>query len=466
MVYLKDQANLLKPNSVKFISVNPNNTLEENAKELTTPTTCVLRHVFLKTNSTVTLAIVPFDEIINFKQLELSNDHPTRLISHKGICRSHTDNNTKQLLSANPFKTDTVLIALTVQSYEFVIVESDKAGILMKITPEELLMLVGECEYRSFTETPHSIQLDPHYPTNKTPFTPDNEKKRHLERLYKLPAMPQMANELILLKNNDKAETGDLAALIEKDPSLSAQIIRHSKSAFFNYQGDINSISDAITRVLGFDFAINIALGLSLGKKLKNPVDGPLGLTAFWKHAIYSATLAQTLSRHLPKNTRTKPDLTYLCGLLHNIGFLLLGHLFQPEFFLLNRLYAANLTRSINSIEKHALGMGIGQNAMNMGHAELGAWLLEKWKLPDEVIIVAREHHTMGYSGNHSTYCTLITLVNNALGLHDLGDHREESLNEDLCVRLGISSSVVLEELEALMQASRDMDLAIKQFAG
>jgi len=83
--------------------------------------------------------------------------------------------------------------------------------------------------------------------------------------------------------------------------------------------------------------------------------------------------LAQALSKHLAKISRTKPDLSYLCGLVHNIGFLLLGHLFQPELFLLNRLYAANLTRSITLIEQHALGMGIGQNAINMRHAELGA---------------------------------------------------------------------------------------------
>lgn len=83
--------------------------------------------------------------------------------------------------------------------------------------------------------------------------------------------------------------------------------------------------------------------------------------------------MAQALSKHLAKISRTKPDLSYLCGLVHNIGFLLLGHLFQPELFLLNRLYAANLTRSITLIEQHALGMGIGQNAINMRHAELGA---------------------------------------------------------------------------------------------
>jgi len=465
MVYLKNQTTLLKSDSVEFISVKAENTLEENSKELSNSTTCMLRHVFLKTDKEMALAIMPFDEIINFKQLDISNDQPSNLIPRNDSHLASTSNDYKKTLPFNPYNADRVLIALTVNSYEFVIIETDQAGLLIKIPPEALLKLVKKSEYLSFTEAAPSIKLGPNCPTSKTPFTPNHEKKHKLERLYKLPAMPQMASELILLKNNENADIADLAALILKDPSLSAQIIHHSKSAFFNYQGEINSINDAITRVIGFNSVINIALGLSLGKELKNPPDGPLGLKAFWKHAIYSATLAQSLSKHLPKNTLTKPDLSYLCGLLHNIGFLLLGHLFQPEFFLLNRLYAANLTRSITSIEQHALGMGIGQNAINMGHAELGAWLLEKWLLPKEVIVAARKHHSIDYSGEHANYNNLIALANNALGLHDLGDHREDSLNRNLCTRVGISSSVVLDELETLMQENHEVETSIKQLA-
>ena len=465
MIDLKNQGNLLVPGAIEFISVKAESTLEENSKRLSNSTTCMLRHVLLQTNNVVTLAILPVDEIINFKQLGLPNEQPSSLIPYSDSRSTSVDNEDKIALPFNTSNADRVLVSLTVKSYEFVIIETDKADLLIKIAPDTLAKFIKKSEYRSFTKTAPSIKLGPTCPISKTPFTPNNDKKHQLERLYKLPSMPQMANELILLKNDDNADIADLAALILKDPSLSAQIIQHSKSAFFNYQGEINSINDAITRVIGFNSVINIALGLSLGKELKNPPDGPLGLKAFWKHAIYSATLAQALSKHLPKNSRTKPDLSYLCGLLHNIGFLLLGHLFQPEFFLLNRLYAANLTRPITSIEQHALGMGIGQNAINMGHAELGAWLLEKWLLPEEVIIVTREHHSINYVGEHANYYNLIALVNNALGLHDLGDHREDALNENLCSRLGISSSVVLNELETLMQTNHEIESSIKQLA-
>jgi len=208
-----------------------------------------------------------------------------------------------------------------------------------------------------------------------------------------------------------------------------------------------------------------MALGLSAGKALKNPPDGPLGLNEFWKHAVYSATLAQRLSQKIPQDIRPNSNLAYLSGLLHNFGFLFLGHLFQPEFFLLNKLYAANLKCSIVAIEKHALGMGAGQNAINMGHAELGSWLLDNWQIPKEVIVATKEHHNHSYSGEHGNYASLIALVDSALGIHGIGDNRNEYLNTKFCKALKISPDVVLEELEKIISEHEQIESIAKQFA-
>lgn len=101
-----------------------------------------------------------------------------------------------------------MLIALTVKSYEFIIIETDKPGLLIKIAPG-LAKLVKNSEYRSFTETAPSIKLRPTGSTSNIPFIPNNKKKHPLERLYKPPAMPQMVSELILLKNDNNADTAD-----------------------------------------------------------------------------------------------------------------------------------------------------------------------------------------------------------------------------------------------------------------
>ena len=174
------------------------------------------------------------------------------------------------------------------------------------------------------------------------PSTTQGDIRRRIEQIYELPPMPAVARRVLQLRNNPGASVAELAAIVELDPSLAAQVVRYAVSPFYAYRGKIGSIHDAITRVLGFDMVMNMALGLATGKSFRNPCDGPLGLHAFWQHAVYSATLVQALAKRMLPNARPQPGMAYLAGLLHNFGFLLLGHLFLPEFKLLNKLVIAH----------------------------------------------------------------------------------------------------------------------------
>ncbi|PWG74670.1 signal transduction protein, partial [Enterococcus hirae] len=84
------------------------------------------------------------------------------------------------------------------------------------------------------------------------------------------------------------------------------------------------------------------AMGLAISKTFNGHTEGPLGIAAFWQHGVHSAALCQALAQRMPKQLKIKPGLAYLGGLLHNFGFLLLGHIARAEFFLLNRVVEAN----------------------------------------------------------------------------------------------------------------------------
>jgi HD-like signal output (HDOD) protein/prolyl-tRNA editing enzyme YbaK/EbsC (Cys-tRNA(Pro) deacylase) len=295
--------------------------------------------------------------------------------------------------------------------------------------------------------------------------TPAMDAKKRLEKLYKLPAMPAMAVQIIKLRNDPNSDAKKLAEIVEIDPSLSAQVMRYANSSFFGFRGELDSIKGAISRVLGFDVVMNMALGLAAGGSLRNPPDGPLGLRAFWKHATYTAALAQVLSKQVPDQYEIKPGMAYLVGLLHNFGFLLLGHLFQPEFFLLNKMVAANPEASIVMLEKHALGMGHAQHVLGMGHAELGGWLMQSWKMPQEVIVTVKEHHNFAYGGEYEGYPALIAVINHVLGRHDIGDDRGESDLSTLCSRVGLDPLKVEEVVEALLEKREELDMMAEQFA-
>jgi len=235
--------------------------------------------------------------------------------------------------------------------------------------------------------------------------------EKRIQKVYELPPMPELGRRILELQSDPNAGAPQLAAIVQLDPSLAAQVIRYASSSYYGYTGRITNIQEAIARVLGYDMVLNLALGLAAGRSFRIPDDGPLGLTRFWEHAVYSAVLAQKLGNMLPESTRPPPGLSYLSGLLHDFGVLLLGHLFPPEFQLLNKMAKANPGRSVSELENRLLGMGQAKDMLALGHARIGAWLMQAWKMPEPLQITLLEHHNADYRGDYDILVHLIQLA-------------------------------------------------------
>jgi len=219
----------------------------------------------------------------------------------------------------------------------------------------------------------------------------------------RLPAMPEMGARILEVCASGNANATTLANVLEADPSLCAQIIHTAQSAFYAYRGKINSIRDAIARVLGFDTVANMALGIAIGKSFSIPFDGPLGLRQFWRQAIYSAALCERLASLMPRTLRPDAGDAYLAGLLQNIGYLLLGHLHDDRFRELNSVLRFNPGANIELLEQLVLGLS---------HCEIGATLLRHWQMPEEVVVACLHHHNPNYHGEHACYAHLVLLAN------------------------------------------------------
>jgi len=279
--------------------------------------------------------------------------------------------------------------------------------------------------------------------------------KTRLASIDRLPVMPEMTRKIFAISMDPNGSVDDLVKIVELDPSLSAQIMCYARSPFFNYRGKIDSIDVAISRVLGYTTALNLALGATASKPFKIPRNIPLGLDAYWRGAVFNAALSQALSCSLPAEIRLPAGLAYLAGLLHNFGFLLMGHLFKAEFLVLNKYVACNPGRNIVDIEQEVLGVG---------HGEIGALLMAEWNLPDEVVVAAREHHNKEYYGPHAVYANLVQLSSYILKKQGLGDAPDEGIPNLLLNSLELGeyqamniAKQVLGDCEALKQMAQKL---------
>ncbi len=288
---------------------------------------------------------------------------------------------------------------------------------------------------------------------------------RKLEKIYKLPPMPDTAMRILHMVNDPNVGVTELAALIERDPSLSAQVMRYARSALFAYRGELNSIKDAVNIVLGFDRVSQLAMGIAASKAFTIPKDGPLGLESFWRHALYSGVLCQALS------VLAKPELglseheAYLCGLLHNFGLLLIGHLFPPEFSMLNKLREAEPEASMQEIEQQVFGIGGAQEFISLGHGSMGAILLKFWGLPETVIKAAAMHQNAEYSGSYQEMLHIVQLSNYLLSEHSVGDEPVAPPSENLLETLGIDLEQARELASLTVEQCRSLDSLVADIA-
>ncbi len=278
--------------------------------------------------------------------------------------------------------------------------------------------------------------------------------KGRLEETFELPAIPTMADAILRLRVDPKAEAKHLAAIVEKDPSLAAQVISWAQSPYYGFAGTVTSVEMAIVKVLGFDLVMNLALGIAVGKSMKVPLEGPLGLKNYWLSSIYTGALVEKLVYTMPANKRPIRGLAYLAGLLCNFGHLLLGVVFPPQFYTLNKLIAFNPHIHPSLIEKYLLGVD---------HEQIGTWLMKAWKMPQEVNAAVLKHHQEDFEGEFCVYSNLVYLANRLLKRHHLGDAESSEISPKLLESLELTETQILCALEEVTSKGEEWDSLAKQ---
>ncbi len=286
------------------------------------------------------------------------------------------------------------------------------------------------------------------------PATPRMDIRDRVAELDTLPVIPQLARRLLELRDDPNATVEQLVDVVNMDPGLAALIIRYANSPLYG-QTEVDSLDDAIFRVLGFENVLNLALGKALSQAFRLPGLGPMGLAAFWHNAIFSAALLQKLAQRHGKQWDLKPGNAWLCGLTHNIGYLVLAALFETEYFWLNKALLAKPDVPVTDLETRLLGVT---------HAELGRRLMEAWEMPAVLHAVAGEHHNPGYEGDHAQVVRLVQVTDQLLRSHRMSDAASEEPDPVLLEKLGLPEEELYLAMDDVLEAGDVLEAMVKGF--
>lgn len=266
--------------------------------------------------------------------------------------------------------------------------------------------------------------------------------------------MPNISQKLIALRDNPDTEIQSLANIISMDPGLTGKLISYATSPLFGFGNKVDSIEKAVSNVLGFDKALHMALAFDTGNAFKLPLQGPIGLQAIWRQSLFCAALTQKLAAKVAPASQPSAGMMYMAGLLHNIGFLVLGHLFTEEFNVLNKSAAENKKIPLLVLEERVLGLA---------HADIGVWLMREWSMPTELIVATFEHHNPNYRGQHFVYPNLILIANRLLKRQGIGDETETVLPATMLTKLGLDESIALTALDAVMEDREAVESMVQE---
>jgi len=200
------------------------------------------------------------------------------------------------------------------------------------------------------------------------------------KRISSIPTLPMVAHQLNIESQKDTFTSKILAGIIEKDPPLSAMLLRLSNSAFYGFSSKVATLDRAIT-LLGFGTVKNLACAVAISKFFAPGQGAEVDLPGLWRHCLGTAACARQLIKPVAPLLAEE---AFMAGILHDVGSIIIFNNFPDQALeSLKVMKEKNISQS--EAEKEVIGFT---------HEAAGAYLVDKWNFPAKFYRVIRMHHS------------------------------------------------------------------------
>jgi len=201
-----------------------------------------------------------------------------------------------------------------------------------------------------------------------------------IEHLGSVATIPVYVGQIIAELQKNDVDLSAVVELIEMDPSLTASVLKLVNSSAFAADHPISSISEASVRLGSYNL-MQMVIGSSMAKVMACDVPGyDLPSGELWKSSITCAIFTDVIASVLKLNT---PGHTFTAGLLRDVGKIVLGSFVNVD---VNSILDYSAEHEISFPEAEYALLGID-------HAEVGAVLMRRWRLPEQLCTPVRWHH-------------------------------------------------------------------------
>lgn len=246
-----------------------------------------------------------------------------------------------------------------------------------------------------------------------------------------LTSLPDVFHAVVEAARSPRASAACIAEVIGRDPSLSSRLLRMVNSALYSFEHKVDTLSRAVA-IVGALQITNLALGVSVTSVFRGIPPQYVDMHAFWEHSLAVGVISRLLGTHLRIPIRER---VFVAGLMHDIGRLVIyrNHVQQAQALI---ALAMDSAEPMNELEREAWGFT---------HADLGAMLLGKWRIPESIQGNVACHHVplLSRATDETRVVHLADVIAHSLGFGHTGLRRVPPLCIKTWDRVGLPVSAL-----------------------
>jgi HD-like signal output (HDOD) protein len=194
-----------------------------------------------------------------------------------------------------------------------------------------------------------------------------------------IPPLPAATARLVREVGADEPDLQCVSELITASPEIAAKVLQTVNSAYFGLPRPISNIMRAVT-MLGLRKVRPLILSFAMKKSLVLPGNSLFDQQGFWSDALFKALLARAMADHCCGEQREE---AFTATLLADVALPVLLTAWDEYYMPVLGEWRAGEAR-LSQLE---------QAGFNWDHAQAGAWILQHWEFPQELVCLVGLHN-------------------------------------------------------------------------
>jgi putative nucleotidyltransferase with HDIG domain len=203
-----------------------------------------------------------------------------------------------------------------------------------------------------------------------------------IAEISQIGSLPQTLAAVLKVINNPKSNADEIADVVSRDVALTSRVLRMVNSAHAGRRRKVTKVSEAVI-VMGLNSIKVLTLSSSVFALVTDQeLLRKCNIKRIWRHLIETATNAKSIAVSVKYR---EPEEAFVAGIMHDIGIVVMLLYFKEKYL--------DLYERMKKDRKGIIQAEI--DVFGMTHAEVGAEMINFWKIPPAFAYAALNHHAL-----------------------------------------------------------------------